>query len=419
MKENCRLNNGKPGMASVLLKTLKCCWIFLLFAVSSCHSQSNNIKARSAVQQTDRKVMLTGADQPDVYLPQMKGKRIGIVANPTSVINATHLVDTLVALKVKVACVFAPEHGFRGEAEAGEDVSGGTDRKTGVKVISLYGDHKKPTKEDLNGIDLVLFDIQDVGVRFYTYISTLQYVMESCAENHLPLMVLDRPNPHAHYVDGPVLKKEYVSFVGMQPVPVVYGMTMGEYAEMLNGEGWLKDGVRCDLTVVPLKFWKHSDDYVLPVAPSPNLPNQAAIRLYPSLCFFEGTDVSLGRGTDYPFQCYGFPDNENGTFEFTPVSIPGKAKTPPQMGKKCKGELLHSYAMQHRPDKLQLEWLLKAYAAYPDTSKFFIPFFDKLSGNAVLQQQIRQGLSESEIRASWKADLDLFRKIRSKYLHYP
>ena len=393
--------------------------VMFLLSGTSCKSQTADKGSKPSVAAVDKQRVLTGAEQLSAYAGLLKNKKVGIVANPTSVVGKLHLVDTLLASGVQVVKVFAPEHGFRGEAEAGEDVTGGIDRKTGVGVVSLYGNHKKPTQEDLAGVDIVVFDIQDVGVRFYTYISTLQYVMESCAVYNLPLLVLDRPNPNAHYIDGPVLEKEFTSFVGMQPVPVVYGMTMGEYAQMLNGEGWLKDGVKCKLQVIGLKNWTHADDYILPVAPSPNLPNQAAVRLYPSLCLFEGTAVSLGRGTDFPFQCYGFPDNPSGNFEFTPISIPGKAKTPPLLGKKCNGELLQSFAEKKRPDTIVLTWLIRAYKNYPDTSKFFIPFFNSLSGNSILQAQIKANATENDIRASWKEDIDRFKDIRKKYLLYP
>lgn len=419
MKQSSRLISRTAGPKLSRFFSVYCCLMFLVVFNTSCRSQENKKAAMQAVQRMDQQRIRTGADRIFELLPGLKGKKVGVVANPTSVIGKTHLVDTLIALGVQMEKVFAPEHGFRGEAEAGEDVVGGADKKTGVKVISLYGDHKKPVQEDMEGLDVLLFDIQDVGVRFYTYISTLQYVMEACAENGVPLIVLDRPNPHGGYVDGPVLKPEFTSFIGMQPVPVVYGMTIGEYALMLNGEGWLKNQVKCNLRVVQLQNWKHADDYDLPVAPSPNLPNKAAVRLYPSLCFFEGTDVSLGRGTPYPFQCYGFPENKNGTFEFTPVSIPGKAKTPPQMGKLCKGELLDQFALKAKPDRIHLSWLLKAYAAYEDSAKFFIPFFEKLSGNQELRQQIVSGKTEEQIRSSWQSDLQAFRKIRDRYLLYP
>jgi uncharacterized protein YbbC (DUF1343 family) len=363
--------------------------------------------------------IITGASRFEVYLQELKGKKVAIVANPTSIVNGTHLVDTLLALGVKIEVVFAPEHGFRGEAEAGETVNSGVDVKTGVKVVSLYGSHKKPTNDDLKGVNQLVFDVQDVGVRFYTYISTLQYVMEACASLEIPVMVLDRPNPNGHFVDGPVLKKQYASFVGMQPIPVVHGMTMGEYASMLNGEGWLEDSLRCRLKVVQMKNWTHETDYSLPVPPSPNLPNDAAVRLYPSLCFFEGADVSVGRGTEYPFQCFGFPGNKTGDYKFTPMSIPGKAKNPPYLNQECIGKNLSKNATIKRYDKLHLEWLIEAYNSFAVKEKFFNAFFLKLAGIPELQQQIEAGLSADEIREGWKADLEKFKKIRSRYLLYP
>ena len=393
--------------------------IWFVLAGSSCKSQTNRHEKEEVKKSIAGSGMQTGAAQSEAYLGILKNKRVAVVANPTSIVENTHLVDTLIAAGIHVVKVFAPEHGFRGEAEAGEDVSGGIDKKTGVQVVSLYGNHKKPLKEDLAGIDLVVFDIQDVGVRFYTYISTLQYVMESCAVENIPILVLDRPNPNAHFIDGPVLKKEFASFVGMQEIPVVYGMTIGEYALMLNGEFWLADSLHCKLQVIKLKNWTHADDYSLPVPPSPNLPNQASVRLYPSLCFFEGTEVSLGRGTEFPFQCYGFPDNKSGSFEFTPVSIPGKAKTPPLMGKVCKGELLKDFAERNRPESIRLTWLISAYEHYPDQSKFFNSFFNTLSGNSTLKEQIVSHLSEERIRASWQPDIERFKLIRKKYLLYP
>jgi uncharacterized protein YbbC (DUF1343 family) len=349
----------------------------------------------------------------------IKGKRIAVVANPGSICGGSHVVDTLIASGVKVVSVFAPEHGFRGEAEAGEKVTDGRDTKTGVRVISLYGDHKKPMGNDLDSIEAVVFDLQDVGVRFYTYISTLQYVMEACAVKSIPVIVLDRPNPHGHYVDGPVLEDKHRSFVGLQKVPVVYGMTIGEYALMLNGEGWLENGLQCQLTVIQLTGWKRGSDYIIPVPPSPNLPDMRAVMLYPSLCFFEGTNVSLGRGTSMPFQVYGFPGNPSGNFEFIPKSIPGKSKTPLYEGQPCVGLDLREWVDQHPINRLHLEWLIDAWKHYPEKTRFFNTFFEKLSGNDSLRQQIQNGLSEEKIRASWKPGLDSFGKVRKKYLLYP
>jgi uncharacterized protein YbbC (DUF1343 family) len=360
-----------------------------------------------------------GAMQLSRYLPLIGEKKIAVVANPGSVCGSIHLVDTLLSSGVKVLSVFAPEHGFRGEAEAGEIVKDGRDTRTGVRVISLYGDHKKPMGNDLDSIETVVFDLQDVGVRFYTYISTLQYVMEACARKSIPVIVLDRPNPHGHYIDGPVLEDKHRSFVGLQPVPVIYGMTIGEYARMLNGERWLEDGLQCQLTVIQLEGWKRGADYTIPIPPSPNLPNMKAVMLYPSLCFFEGTNVSLGRGTLMPFQVYGFPENPAGDFEFTPQSIPGKAKVPLYEGRVCRGRDLRSWKDMNRVDRLHLEWLIDAWKHYPEKTRFFNAFFEKLSGTDELRKQIQADMTEEKIRASWKPGLDAFAKIRKKYLLYP
>ena len=363
---------------------------------------------------------IAGAERTTLYVPLLKKKSVAIVANPTSMIGAKHLVDSLLNSKVKVKCVFAPEHGFRGDAEAGEHLENGIDKKSGVKVISLYGKHYKPTKEDLKGVHIVLFDIQDVGVRFYTYISTLQYVMESCMENKIPLIVLDRPNPNGFYIDGPVLDTAFKSFVGMQPIPVVHGMSIGEYAKYLNGEHFKLRNKQCDLKVIPVDNWNHKSHVVLPVHPSPNLPNIESIYLYPSLCFFEGTKISVGRGTDKPFQVFGYPENKNGDYYFTPVSIPGKAKSPMYENQKCRGfnvseygEKFASYAGQ-----LNLNWIIQLYAEANNKNDFFNSFFDKLAGTDSLKKQIVAGLSEDEIRNTWGEKLEAFKLIRKKYLLY-
>jgi len=363
------------------------------------------------------------ADRPDLYLPQLKGKRVALVVNHSSLIGRSHLVDSLLKHNIKVQKIFAPEHGFRGKADAGAHVKNSRDRKTGLPIISLYGKHKKPTKRDLAGVDLIVFDIQDVGVRFYTYLSTLHYVMEAAAERHIPVMVLDRPNPNGHYVDGPVLQKKFRSFVGLDPVPVVYGMTIGEYARMLNGEGWLKHGVKADLTVIPLAGYTHKSSYSLPVKPSPNLPNDRAVALYPSLAFFEGTAISTGRGTAKPFQLYGAPKYTQKRFSFIPRSRPG-AKYPKHRAKKCYGINLSRIPLSkiHARRSLDLSYLLDAYAHYSDKKHFFLnggKFFDKLAGTDSLKKQIAAGVSEANIRKSWKRDLVKFRKIREKYLLYP
>ncbi|MEM9824359.1 MAG: DUF1343 domain-containing protein, partial [Bacteroidota bacterium] len=299
--------------------------------------------------------ILTGAEQIDRYLPKLSGKKIAMVVNQTSRVGDQHLVDALVQKGVQIKGIFAPEHGFRGKADAGEKVQDGKDAKTGVPLISLYGKKKKPGKEDLQGIDLVLFDIQDVGARFYTYISTMHYVMEACAENQLPLLILDRPNPNGHYVDGPILAGTHQSFVGMHPVPIVHGMTVGEYAQMINGEGWLAGGIQCTLEVIPCKYYDHQRFYALPLKPSPNLPNMTAIYLYPSLCLFEGTQLSVGRGTNRQFQIYGHPDLSVGSFEFRPASMEG-AKYPKHEGKLCRGvDLSQASLEQLQKSGLNLE----------------------------------------------------------------
>ncbi len=361
----------------------------------------------------------TGASRTDLYLPSIMDKRIAVVANHTSLIGTTHLVDSLIRLKVNVKCIFAPEHGFRGQAGAGEKVKTGKDSITGITVISLYGKHLKPTKEDLKGIETVVFDIQDVGVRFYTYISTLQYVMEACAENNIPLIVLDRPNPNGYKVDGPVLDKKYSSFIGMQQIPVMYGMTIGEYAKMLNGEKWLKSKP-CNLKVIPIANYTHDTEYDLPVAPSPNLKNMDAIYLYPSLCFFEGTKVSVGRGTEFPFQVIGFPGMKFAPFQFTPVTIPGVVTNPPYRDTLCAGLNLSGAGTKIREEEIgiKLLWLRECFSTYPDTAKFFTPFFEKLSGTSELRMDIRQRKSEAQIKAGWKKSIDAFLIIRKKYLLY-
>ena len=361
-----------------------------------------------------------GAERTASYLPLLKDRRVAVVTNQTGRIGTTHLVDSLLALKVNVVKVFAPEHGFRGDADAGEHVKDGRDARTGLPLISLYGDNKKPKPEQLNDVDVLVFDIQDVGVRFYTYISTLHYVMEAAAEQHKQLVVLDRPNPNGFYVDGPVLEPANSSFVGMHPVPLVHGMTMGEYAGMINGEGWLANKVRCDLQVITCLAYDHAMFYELPVRPSPNLPNMAAVYLYPSLGLFEGTPVSVGRGTTKPFQIIGFPGCTVGAADFTPQSLPG-AKEPPYLNKPCHGIDLSDYGafFTRMEPRLALHWLIGMYQAYPsDKSTFFKPFFDKLAGTNTLREQITKGMDEETIRASWKPSLDAFRKVRVKYLLY-
>ncbi len=362
--------------------------------------------------------IVTGAEQFHLYAAFLENKNVGVVANQTSFLENEnqHLVDFLISKKVAVKKVFAPEHGFRGTADAGELVKDGIDTKTGVTLISLYGNNKKPSQEQLKGIDIVIFDIQDVGARFYTYISTLHYVMEACAELGIPVIVLDRPNPNGHYIDGPIMEPENTSFVGMHPIPIVHGMTIGEYAAMINGEGWLNNKMKCELTIIQMKNYNHQKEYSLPVKPSPNLPNDQAINLYPSLCFFEGTFINAGRGTDMQFQVFGAPSlpASKYTFEYTPQSNEG-AKDP-----KFKGQLCHGKDLRKEPrlNKINLEWLIDAYNANGKKKDFFNSFFVKLAGTDKLQKQIEQGLSAEEIRDSWKEGLANFKKIRGKYLLY-
>jgi uncharacterized protein YbbC (DUF1343 family) len=363
--------------------------------------------------------VITGDLRTDRYISLLKGKRVAVVANQTSIAGSVHLVDTLVSLGTNIRVIFAPEHGFRNMADAGETITDSRDTKTGIKIISLYGSHVKPTADDLENIDLVIFDIQDVGTRFYTYISTLSLVMESCASASIKFLVLDRPNPNGFYFDGNILDTAYSSFVGMHPVPVAHGMTVGEYALMVNGEGWIKSGLKCDLTVIPCKNYTHSTFYDLPVPPSPNLPNQTSVYLYPSLCFFEGTCLSCGRGTPFPFQVFGSPDMPDSGFSFTPESGQG-AKNPLHMGKTCFGtDLRNAIKDKLVPvPHLNLEWIISAYKDYPQKDKFFTSYFDILAGGPVLRQQIISGMTGDQIRASWSDGLKKFGKIREKYLLY-
>lgn len=364
--------------------------------------------------------IVMGAAQFDQYLPLLKDKKVGLVVNQTSVVDGVHIVDFLLSKNISVKKIFAPEHGFRGTADAGEQVKHGKDVNTGLPVISLYGSNKKPKPSYFEGLDLLIFDIQDVGARFYTYISTMHYVMEACAEQGRPLIVFDRPNPNGHYVAGPILEKKYQSFVGMHEVPVVHGMTVGEYARMINGERWLKNGVQTDLTVIPCLHYDHQRPYDLPIKPSPNLPNATSIALYPSLCFFEGTTASVGRGTDRQFQVYGHPDYSGGDYEFVPVSSPG-AKNPKHQNKTC-----HGYDLSQRPldqlrnDGLNLNYLIDFYRFYPNKENFFLKnnFFDKLAGTDQLRKAIVAGKTAKEIQAVWQADLEKFEQTRKKYLIY-
>ena len=361
-----------------------------------------------------------GADQSHLYLPMLKGKRVGLVVNQTAQVGKVHLVDFLKSKQVTITGIFAPEHGFRGDHSAGEKVKTNVDPKTGITVYSLYGNQKKPSREVLAKMDVLIFDIQDVGARFYTYISTLHYVMEACAENNKTLIILDRPNPNGHYIDGPILDTAFKSFVGMHPVPVVHGCTIAEYALMINGEGWLKNKVQCKLEIIKIKNYKHWDAYQLPVRPSPNLPNMSSVYLYPSLCFFEGTNYSIGRGTPYPFQFVGKPDCSIGSDSLIPKNLPGIADHPPHEGKLCIGFNLTEYGKQvaFHSKQINLFWLLDLYKNDADKANFFTPFFDKLAGTDQLRKQIIAGKSEAEIRATWQEGLDQYRKKRMRYLMY-
>ncbi|WP_215222851.1 exo-beta-N-acetylmuramidase NamZ family protein [Echinicola shivajiensis] len=391
---------------------------FLVGSLAYCKSRSNENAENQQESEKEAATILPAADQPEIYLPLLKGKRVGLVANQTSVLTQMdnqHLADFLLSQGIKIQKIFAPEHGFRGTADAGEHIKNDIDKETGIPVISLYGNNKKPTPEVLSDIDILLFDFQDVGLRFYTYISTMHYVMEACAEQNKPLIIMDRPNPNGDYIDGPVLDPKFKSFVGMHPIPVVHGLSMGELAQMINGEGWLKGGIKADITVVPVANWDHSMHYSLPIKPSPNLPNDVSIRLYPSLCFFEGTDISVGRGTHYPFQVYGAPDPKYGDFTFTPVSIDGMSKHPPHEGKKCYGTDLRNTPLSHQ---FTLQYLLEMYQKSGLNAKFFNNFFDKLAGTNKLKADILAGKSEEEIKASWQPGLEAYKAIREKYLLY-
>ena len=360
-----------------------------------------------------------GIERFEVYRNLLTGKRVGIVANHTSRVDTVHSVDFLLEKGIHVVRIFCPEHGFRGTADAGETVGDYIDAGSDLKVVSLYGKKKKPQPEDLSGIDVMIFDMQDVGVRFYTYLSTLHYVMEACAEQNIPLIVMDRPNPNAFYVDGPVLQKEFKSFVGMHPVPVVYGMTIGEYAGMINGEGWLKDSVTCDLTVIPCEGWSREQPVALPYAPSPNLPDSVSIMLYPSTCFFEGTAINEGRGTLRPFQVFGHPSLIGMPYSYVPRPIKGMSMQPKCKVQTCYGmDLQGEYHTILKMKRLNLAWLLLAYQGYKGTEPFFNALFNKLVGNDRVQQQLKDGVTEEEIRAGWQDEVAGFMKVREKYLIY-
>jgi uncharacterized protein YbbC (DUF1343 family) len=407
-------------MISKLFKSTYFFLVFQLFFIfCSCgQTKKAEIKSNNNLISEIKNEIEPAAQQMHLYLNLLQNKRVGVVANQTSALKNSkgyvHLIDTLLQSGIKVVKAFAPEHGFRGDADASETVLDGIDQKTGIPIISLYGKNKKPTAEQLKNCDIIVFDIQDVGVRFYTYISTLHYVMEACAENNIPLIVLDRPNPNGHYIDGPTLQDAYKSFVGMHPIPLVYGMTIGEFAQMIIGEKWLNTENTCDLTIIPLKNYTHTKFYSLPIKPSPNLPNDTAINLYPSLGFFEGTTINAGRGTNAQFQQYGAPFFPKSQFSYTPKPNIG-AKNPKHLNKLCYGvNLEHT----KRLDSINLEWLLDAYTKTPKNETFFGPTFTIHAGNTLLEEQIKNGVSAQKIRESWQIDIERFKKIRAKYLLY-
>ena len=388
---------------SILFKSTFLFWLTMVsFTSASCQKQ-----------------ITISAANVDAYIRLLKEKKVGIVAHQASVIssakNTIHLVDLLRKKNISIQKVFAPEHGFRGTADAGEKIENQIDSKTQLPIISLYGKNRKPSKEQLKGIEIMVFDLQDVGVRFYTYLSTLHNVMEACAENNIPLIVLDRPNPNTHYIDGPVLNIEHKSFVGMHPVPIVYGMTIGEYAQMINGEKWLANSIKCDLTIIPLKNYTHQTTYELTIRPSPNLPNKQSIALYPSLCLLEPTRVSIGRGTDLQFQVYGHPGFPKTDFSYVPKSNFG-SKNPKHKGQICYGENLTTI---NPPSKIELKWLMNAYSDFPEKDSFFLKGFERISGVSNLKKQLIGGASEKTIRNSWTDGLNKFKKTRIKYLLYP
>lgn len=387
-------------------------FLFFLAFIGFCQETSFTTQFKTDI--------ILGAERTELYLDELKGKRVGVIANQTSMINETHLVDFLLSKGILVKKVFSPEHGFRGTASAGEHVKSSRDTKTGLPIVSLYGSNKKPKPEQIADLDILLFDIQDVGARFYTYISTLHYIMEAAAENNKEVIVLDRPNPNGFYVDGPVLKKEFESFVGMHPIPVVHGLTVGELANMINGQGWLKEGTKCKLAVVECFNYSHSDFYELPVAPSPNLPNMSSVYLYPSLCFFEGTSVSVGRGTDLPFQVIGSPSVDSGSYSFVPKPTVG-ASNPKHSGQECKGYNLSMFGLLYlrNTKSLYLHWLI---GMNQKTKGEFITrasFFDLLAGTDEFRKQIENRESIEKIRASWEEGLDEYKLMRKKYLLYP
>jgi len=410
MYKTCTMLNFKKQIEIII--------ILLIFASADLYSQQ--LVFPLELQDKTTADLKEGAERTDKYFHHISGKPIAVVAHPASLVNKSHLVDTLMKSGMKVKKIFAPEHGFRGDEEAGQSIKNHIDKKSGLPVISLYGKNYKPKAEDLKDVQIVLFDLQDVGARFYTYISTLHYVMEACAENKKQLIVLDRPNPNGYYIDGPVLEPKFKSFTGMHPVPIIYGMTIGEYAQMINGEGWLAKNAKCDLTVIPVENYTHEDLYQLPVKPSPNLPNMSSVYLYPSLCLFEGTFVSVGRGTSKPFQQFGHPDLKGSDYFFTPLPVKGASENPLYNNQLCSGYDISNYGEMYVKyfRKIYLFWIQNLYKNCETKDKFFNNYFNSLAGNDVLKKQIIDGILEEDIRKTWEPELKKFKSIRKKYLLY-
>ncbi len=396
---------------NLIIKVFSVLALFSYTYFVSCKEEGD--KSRSVEPSSEK--IIVAAEDISAYVPYLKNKRIGLLVNQTSMVGNTHLVDTLLKLNIDIKKIFSPEHGFRGQAEAGETINSTKDSATKLPIVSLYGKNKKPGASSLEDIDAIVFDVQDVGTRFFTYISTMHYLMEACAEYKKELIILDRPNPHGSCIDGPVLEKKQKSFVGMHPIPICHGLTVGELAEMINGEGWLDSARICSLKIFKVKNYSHKKEYILPVKPSPNLPNHQSVKLYPSLCLFEGTSISVGRGTTFPFQVAGGIFQEYGSFQFVPKSIPGMAKNPMHEGIKCYGIDLQK---AETPGDFTLKYVIDFYKISPEKDKYFNSFFDKLAGNEKLKEQIAAGLSEEEIRKTWQAELNRYKLIRNKYLLY-
>lgn len=405
------------GFLAVILLSMS----FIMIS-SSCTSPREDAQVLASVVDQSETDVIPAAERIALYYPQLEGKKVGLVVNQTSIVDGAHIVDTLKSMGVDIKKIFAPEHGFRGDADAGEHVKDAIDKKSGAPVISLYGKKKGPAEADMEGLDVMVFDIQDVGVRFYTYISTLHYVMQACTDYNVPLIILDRPNPNAHYIDGPILEMEYQSFVGMHPVPTVYGMTIGEYGKMINGELWLHEGAQCELTVIPCKNYDHTTYYNLPIKPSPNLPNIKSIFLYPSLCLFEGTHVSVGRGTDMQFQMYGHPEWKDAPSNITIKSMPG-AKYPKHENLSIGYQSLQNVTKGslHARNEINLQYLVEMYTLLTNQGEdFFLDnnFFEKLAGTKSIRNQLIAGKSADEIRSSWQNGIAEFKLVREKYLMY-